>query len=153
MGGSITHPDVDRFFVGRLLLGRALGALGAAYDPALNPLGLTFHELTLLLNCARREANTPVKLAELNGLDVSTISRMVDRIERKGLVIRERSREDRRQVILRVTPKGRAILRRAVPVAQRVALAAWRGVTRQERRTLRNLVRKILKNVGQTQGT
>lgn len=152
MGSEKIPADVDHFFVGRLLFGRALGALSAAYDRALVDMGLTFHQLTVLLNCARREADTPVTLAELNGVDVSTMSRMVDRLEEKGLLIRHRSRDDRRQVNLRVTAKGQAVLREALPVAQRVALEAWRGVTNHERKALRNLVEKIARNLNQTQG-
>jgi DNA-binding MarR family transcriptional regulator len=152
MGEDVAESDLDRFFVGRLLFGRALGALGAAYDRALVDLGLTFHQLTALINCVRGEANTPVKLAALNGVDVSTMSRMVDRLEAKGLLARDRSRKDRRQVNLRITAKGHAALREALPVAQRLALEAWRGVTNQERRALRNLVGKIVQNLSQTQG-
>jgi len=153
MGNAMAQADVDRFFVGRLLFGRALGALGTAYDRALAASGLTFHQLTVLMNCARREADTPRKLATLNGVDASTMTRMVDRLEKKELLIRRRARNDRRRVLLRVTAKGQAAMRKAVPRAERVALEAWRGVTSQERKALRNLVGKIVENLGQTRGT
>jgi len=78
---------------------------------------------------------------------------MVDRLEKKELLIRRRGRNDRRRVQLRVTAKGQATLRKAVPVLQRVALEAWRGVTNQERKALRNLVGKIVENLRQTRGT
>jgi len=143
----ISETDLE-VFVGRLLLGRVQGALLDAHDRALAPIGVTAHQGNMLLNCARHEGNTPAELAALNGLYVSTITRMVDRLEKKGLLTRTRSQEDRRQVILRITPKGRAVLRKGIPIAQRVALHAWRGVTEQERKTLRNIVYKILGNLG-----
>ncbi|MGH9729249.1 MAG: MarR family winged helix-turn-helix transcriptional regulator [Candidatus Acidiferrales bacterium] len=148
MKSRTPRADLDQVFVGRLLLGRVLGALVDAHDRALAPLGLTAYQGTMLLNCARQEGNTPVELAALNGLYVSTITRMADRLEKKGLLTRTRSRKDRRQVILRITPKGRAVLRKGVPIAQRVALKAWRGVTEQERNALRSIVYKILGNLG-----
>lgn len=142
----------DVIFVGRLLLGRVTGALMAAYDKALSPVGLTAQQGAILLNCARHEGNTAAKLADLNGLDVSTITRMVDRLEKKGLVTRTRSRKDRRQVVLRLTPKGRAVLREAIPVARRIALESWRGVTESEKKSFRSLISKILTNLGHTPG-
>lgn len=134
--------------MGRLLLGRVMGSLVTAHDRALAPLGLTTYQGNMLLNCMRQEGNTPAELAALNGLYVSTITRMVDRLEKKGLLTRTRSDQDRRQVILRITPKGRAIVRKAIPVARRVAFDAWRGVTEQERNALRSMVDKILRNLG-----
>lgn len=152
MSRSFAALDLDRLFVGRLLLGRVMGALVAAHDEALLSTGLTAYQAALLMNCASREANTPARLAALNGLDVSTITRMIDRLEKKGLLTRTRSLKDRRQVILRLTPQGRKVLRRAVPLAEQVAFRAWHGVTRTERQALRSLVYKILGNLGRTQG-
>lgn len=150
---SIHAPDLDRVFVGRRLLGRVYGALLAAHDEALGPFGITVYQGSVLLNVARQEANTPAALAALNGLDISTMSRMIDRLEKKGLLTRAHSTKDRRQVLVRITPKGRAIVRKGLPVAQRVALRAWRGVTEQERQAFRSLVQKVLTNLGHTQGT
>ena len=39
------------------------------------------------------------------------ITRLLDRIEARGLVTRQRSREDRRQVLCRITPAGLALLK------------------------------------------
>lgn len=100
------------------------------------------------MNCARGEANTPVELAMHSALDVSSMSRMLDRLERKGLIRRARARDDRRKVIISLTPKGRALLDKATPAAARVAAKAWQGVTEGERQTLRDIVRKILGNLG-----
>jgi DNA-binding MarR family transcriptional regulator len=141
-------PDVDSVFVGRLLLGRVMSALLEAHDKALAPFGLTSRQGVVLMNCARGEANTPVELAVFNGLDVSSMSRMLDRLEKKGLLRRLRTGADRRKVNVQLTAKGRALVRKATPVAARVAVDAWRGVTERERQILRNIVHKILGNLG-----
>ena len=142
------ESDLDSVFPGRLLLGQVLAALLEAHDKALAQFGVTSRQGIALMNCARGEANTPVELAMLNGLDVSSMSRMLDRLEKKGLLKRSRTAEDRRKVIVRPTAKARALVRKATPVAARVAAAAWRGVTQRERQTLREIVRKILGNLG-----
>lgn len=138
-------------FPGRVLLGRVQSALREVHDEALAPFGLNTSQGVVLLNCLRGEANTPAELARFNDLDISSVSRMLDRLENKGLVTRSRTGKDRRQVIIRITPKGRALVKKAIPVAARVAADAWRNVSEQERQTLRTIVYKILGNLGHLQ--
>ena len=128
-----------------------MSALLAAHDEVLAPLGLTSRQGMVLLNCARGEANTPVELAFFNGLDVSSMSRMLDRLEKKGLVTRSRSGTDRRKVMVELTPKGVVLLKKAIPLSTEVAKNAWRNVTKQEKKVLRNIVYKILGNTGHLQ--
>lgn len=142
------REESDSVFVGRLLLGRAWSALQEAYDKAVEPLGLTGRQGAVLMNCVRGEANTPADLAAFNALDISSMSRMLDRLEKKGLIRRSRNETDRRQVTVTATPKGRALLRRATPVAAQVAVKAWRNVTEREKRILRTIVYKVLGNLG-----
>ena len=100
------------------------------------------------MNCVRGEANTPAELAAFNALDISSMSRMLDRLEKKGLITRSRNGKDRRQVTVKATPKGRALLRKATPIAAQVAMNAWRNVTEQEKKVLHDIVYKILRNTG-----
>lgn len=143
-----TSQNVDSVFVGRLLLGRVLTALLETHDRALAQFGITSRQGIVLMNCARGEANTPVELAAFNALDVSSMSRLLDRLEKKGLLRRSRTERDRRKVTVQLTPKGHALLRKAIPVAARVAVQAWRGVSERERQILRNIVYKVLGNLG-----
>lgn len=142
---------MESVFVGRLLFGRVVSALLDANDKAAAPLGLTGRQGMVLTNVARGEANTAIELAVYNALDISSMSRMLDRLEKKGLLKRSRSGKDRRRVIVQVTPKGYALLRKAIPVAARATTAAWRGVTEREKQTLRTIVYKILRNTGHLQ--
>jgi DNA-binding MarR family transcriptional regulator len=52
------------------------------------------------------------KLSERLYLHISTVSGIVDRLEKKGYVVREHSDEDRRMVKLNVTADGRRVIRR-----------------------------------------
>ncbi len=67
------------------------------------------------------EAGPPMSLGELSArmcLHPGTVSSVVDRLERKGLVRRERSQVDRRLLRLRITPEGETLLARAPEAAQ-----------------------------------
>lgn len=148
MNRSPSTLDVDATFPGRLLFGRLNSAFREAQDKALAPLGLTCSQAKVLLNCKRGEANTPAELARFNDLDISSVSRMLDRLEKKGLLTRSRTGTDRRQVVVRITPKGRGLLKKGGPLAARVATTAWKDVSEREKQTLRNIVYKILGNLG-----
>jgi len=122
-------------------------ALVEAHDRALAPLSLTVNQAAILYSCSRGEGATPGRLAELYGLEASSITRTVQRLEKKGLITRVHSRTDRRQVMLRLTAKGNASLQRALPIAAQVAAAAWKGVTDREKKVLKTIVEKVLKNL------
>jgi DNA-binding MarR family transcriptional regulator len=140
-------PRYDAPFIARLLLPRAVGEVFDVQDRALAPIGLTARQALILLSCDLGEAGTPAELAELYGLEVSSITRLVDRLEKKRLMERTRSREDRRKTILSLTPRGKAALQRAVRIAGPIAIATWQGVTEQERKTLATIIQKVLDNV------
>lgn len=151
MGASRSNTDFDSLFPGRALFGRVRNAIRAAHDEALAPFGVTTIQGETLVSCMLGEANTPAELARVTDLDISSISRMLDRLENKGLVTRSRTEKDRRQVVVKITPKGRALVKKATPVAARVAAEAWHDVSEQERQTVRNIVDKILGNLGHLQ--
>jgi DNA-binding MarR family transcriptional regulator len=142
-------PRYDAPFIARLILPRVVAEAFAAQDRALAPAGLTTRQALVLLSCDLGEANTAVELAELYGLEVSSITRLVDRLERKRLIERTRSREDRRKTMLALTARGKAALERAVEIATPIAIAMWNGVSEKERRTLAAVIQRVLKNLNQ----
>jgi DNA-binding MarR family transcriptional regulator len=103
----------------------------------------------ILLSCDLEEAGTAAELANLYGLEASSITRLVDRLEKKRLIECTRCRTDRRKSILSLTPRGKAALQRAVKIAAPLAIATWKGVTEEERKTLATIVTKVLNNLKQ----
>jgi DNA-binding MarR family transcriptional regulator len=139
---------MQRVFLGRFLP-RVISALLAAHDLALAPFGITCRQGVMLVNCALGEAQTPAELARFQALDLSTVTRMVDRLCKKGLLKRTRDRKDRRRVLVTLTPEGRVAIDAALPVSRETALQAWHGVTAEEIEALQSLMRKIMTNLGQ----
>src|SRR4051794_40437556 len=64
---------------------------------------------TRLLGVLRDRRPTMQELAKLLGLDKSSVSGLVDRAERRGLVARVPSAADRRSVLVSLTDEGRAL--------------------------------------------
>jgi DNA-binding MarR family transcriptional regulator len=143
------QPRYDAPFIARLLLPKLVARIFEVQDRALGAIGLTARQALMLLSCDLEEATTAAELASLYGLEASSITRLVDRLEKKRLIGRMRSRSDRRKAILGLTPEGKAALRRAVKIAGPIAIATWKGVTEDERKTLAAIVIKVLNNLQQ----
>jgi DNA-binding MarR family transcriptional regulator len=87
------------------------------------------------------------ELSEKMSARNSTITGIVDRMERDGLVVRERSQSDRRVVLIRSTEKGQA-LAASVPVpSMEVFAAALRGLDEHDRRELRRILGTLAEQV------
>jgi DNA-binding MarR family transcriptional regulator len=96
------------------------------------------------------EAFGPLSLSELSErirAQNSTVTGIIDRMEREGLVARERSKEDRRVVHIRLTPKGDAIARE-IPVEPMVVFReALASLSAAEMRELMKIMTKLAKKV------
>ena len=79
----------------------------------------------------------------------STVTGIIDRMEREGLVLRARSTEDRRVVHINLTEKG-AKLAREIPVEpMEIFRSALESLSAQEMRDLLKILTKIAKRVKQ----
>jgi DNA-binding MarR family transcriptional regulator len=76
---------------------------------------LTFTQWISLMGLREGIARTGADLARHLNHDTGAVTRMVDQLERRGLVRRERSKSDRRVVQLALTPRGRAVAKSFIP--------------------------------------
>jgi DNA-binding MarR family transcriptional regulator len=84
------------------------------YDDALRPLGLKVSQMNILVAAAKMGTARPTEVCEHLHLDVSTLSRNVDRMKARGWleVVPD---EDGRSQPFRLTTQGRRLLEKAVP--------------------------------------
>ena len=94
------------------LLNQAAYALEARLATALAGVGVSVREYCVLMKAAEVE-RTQNEVAELAGLDKTTMVVALDRLEQEGLVKRRVSELDRRARIVTVTKKGLAAYDRA----------------------------------------
>ena len=76
---------------------------------------LTFTQWISLMGLREGVAETSADLARHLNHDAGAVTRVVDELESRGLLRRERSKEDRRVVKLILTPQGKAVARMHVP--------------------------------------
>ena len=82
--------------------------------------GVSPRQLVVLLAISENEGKSQTALVERTGVDRSTLSEMVGRLQTKGLVHRVRSKEDTRASAVKLTSAGRQVLKKAEPLARRV---------------------------------
>jgi DNA-binding MarR family transcriptional regulator len=78
--------------------------------------------------------------------DAGAMTRMIDRLESKGLIRRERCPNDRRLVYLELTDEGRAAYPRMREISRRVGNRFLQGFTRAEAKQLEGFLRRMLEN-------
>ncbi|MGQ4601404.1 MarR family transcriptional regulator [Nocardia sp. R6R-6] len=102
--------DVLRSRLGYLLK-HAYQRLAEEIGTALQPLGIDSRELAVLvLLDATDTPQSQLAVAQRLGIDRTTMTQFTDTLERKGLLARRRSAEDRRKNIVELTADGRARL-------------------------------------------
>ena len=128
------------------LLGQAKGRITAAIDAEMAPYDITGAQWITLLHLSCDEVGTAGELCRRACVDTGSMTRMLDRLEAKGLVQRTRCAEDRRVVRLRMTEAGEKLAALMPDVASRVLNHHLRGFTRDELETLKSLLRRIIAN-------
>jgi DNA-binding MarR family transcriptional regulator len=101
---------------------RAARALARRFDDAFRPLGLTNGQFSLLMSLNRPEPPGMAPVAALLAMDQSTLTAALKPLERRGLLAIAPDPADRRVRLLALTPKGRRLLARAVPIWKKTHL-------------------------------
>ncbi len=84
-------------------------------DPHIRSLGLTPSQFDVIATLGDTEGMTCKELSEKTLVTKGTLTGVLDRLEKKGLIERVPSREDRRCTLIRLTPKGDARFREVFP--------------------------------------
>ena len=116
---------------------RKSSALGVIFGQTVaNRVGVSSSDLECLdfLNIEGRV--TAGRLAELTGLTTGAITGVVDRMEKAGLVRRERDESDRRKVFIAIVPEALAKIVRLYEPLQRAVTRDWEGYTDAELKLL-----------------
>ncbi|QDQ84113.1 MarR family winged helix-turn-helix transcriptional regulator [Paraburkholderia megapolitana] len=128
------------------LVARTGSRMGNAFSKALKPYGLSLTEWRV---CASLGHTPHQRLSELvvrACVDMSALSRIIDRLIEQGFVCRERSEEDARALRISLTEEGAALAREIVPLAQHYEAIALNCFTKAEVKVLRTLLDRLYEN-------
>lgn len=138
--------DLARFLP--YLINRAGVRLATAFAREIAPLGVTLQEWRVLAALAADGPQRLSDLAALTSIDISTLSRLCDRMVRRDLVTRGRSDGDRRAVRLALSAKGRRTTQSIIPLAHHYERTALAGFDAGEAEALRAMLRRVYGNLG-----
>ena len=128
------------------LLSQVRARIVADIDTELAPLGITWAQWGTLLHIANGKADTAAELCRNAVCDTGSMTRMLDRLEEKGLVRRERSADDRRVVHLHLTDAGKVLYPQLPAIAIKVLNRHLRDFDREELETFKGFLRRMLAN-------
>ncbi len=82
--------------------------------------GLTSRQFIVLAAIKGTDGISQTDITTATGIDRSTLTDLVGRLQAKGLVARDRSRLDAGSYEVRLTPEGEALLEAAIPIVQQI---------------------------------
>ena len=113
--------------------------------------GITLPQWRVLAQIALNEGITQVALAAATDADPMTVSGVLDRLEKRGLIDRYADPTDSRAKHARLTAEGERVFTTARKVGLAMYEAALEGITPEERETTINALSKMRENlIGQT---
>ena len=135
-------------------IGRLIQQVSRNWRRAVNlrmaPLGLTDATWLPLLYLNRVGSVRQGELADVLGLDRSSMVRLIDTLEQQGLVLREDDPDDRRAKKIVLTPAAQPVVHAAMDAAVRVLDGAVKGISPMDLETTVQVLETMLSRLPQT---
>ena len=128
------------------LMRRVVASIVHQADGKLGPHGLTSSQWAPLLQLHKAGRSTVAELARCTQVDAGAMTRLLDRLEKKQLCKRTRCTEDRRVVLVDITPQGAAAIAEVPAVLAEVLNAHLAGFSKAEWESLKDYLRRMLDN-------
>jgi DNA-binding MarR family transcriptional regulator len=138
-GDNLRYEDFLSFRLGRLttLIQRECSAR------YLEPCGLSLPEWRVLARLATRSSLEMRELTRVSLMDKAAISRTIDTLIDKGYAERHTDPTHAKRRIVAITPAGRRVMRKVMPMAHREQAALLRLLSSEERELLGHVVTKL----------
>jgi len=136
------RPEDSVGYLMRLIL----SSMASAVDTQLANCDLTNAQWLPILKLHQGHASTVAELARVCTMDAGAMTRLLDRLETKGLCKRTRSEADRRVVNIALTDTGREVAQGIPGVLCTVLNSHLSGLSAEEFATLKGLLQRMLPN-------
>lgn len=115
------------------------------YTPLLEEINLTYTQYIVMMYFWEKKESNVKELGNAILLDSSTLTPLLKKLEAKGFIKRERSKEDERNLIIRLTEEGEKLKEKALCIPEKIGECI--NLTDEEKKTLYSLIYKVLANV------
>ena len=116
-------------------------------EEALAPHRLSIAMWRVMAALAANGSQRQIDIVDLTSIEASTLSRLVTRLVRMGLVMRTRSANSNREVAVELSAKGAALVGHLIPIALAYEQAAIAGLSREETLLLKRCLRRVYGNM------
>jgi DNA-binding MarR family transcriptional regulator len=127
-------------------IGRARRTIVEAIDQKLAPLDISHAQWIVVMLLGDGAACTAAELCKILIYDPGAMTRLLDRLEKKGVLRRVRTRDDRRTVRLELTADGAKLYPKILEALVQVFNRLLRGFSRSEVRQLEDLLKRMVAN-------
>ena len=101
-----------------------------------------------ILYCLWQEDGIPIKtLADKSGLAITSLTTMLDRMEKQGLITRTQDNSDKRKTLLILTDKARSLKTAYDAVSDKMGEIYYKGFSEEEIRSFESYLDRILMNL------
>ena len=128
------------------LIGRTRKTMIQKIDAELEPLDVSAAQWIVVLLVGEKAASSATGLCELLTYDPGAMTRLIDRLESKGILQRMRVPDDRRTIQLELTDSGKALYPKILSAMVDVSNRLLRGFSRSEVTELEGYLRRMLAN-------
>ncbi|BEP52309.1 MarR family transcriptional regulator (plasmid) [Variovorax sp. V116] len=121
--------------------------MGQSFSKELKQFKLSLTEWRVCVALHHKAHQRLSDLALHTSTDASTLSRVVDGLLQRGVLVRDRSDEDARALALSLTEAGRDLTLRIIPLAQVYERVSLAGLTTTQAESLRDMLRMVYDNL------
>ncbi len=108
---------------------------------------ITTEQWAALCRLKEQDGLSQKELADRIVKDQPNLTRILDKLEQKGLIRRVDNANDRRAFFVYLTPEGEALMEKLIPIAVQVSVDAFAGFTAEEAASLKNLLNRVWRNL------
>ena len=142
----MTDFDLTRYLP--YLVNRTGVRIATAFTEVLRRHAITLQMWRVLAALDHADGQRISDLAALTSIDVSTLSRIIDAMQEKGLVQRRRAKgDDARVVTVHATHAGHALTGKIIPLARHYEAVALHGFTAEEEAALKAMLVRVYGNI------
>ena len=136
--------DLDNYLP--YLINRVGFALVDSFSRTLKLHQLSIDMWRVLAVLSNNDSQRQIDLSGMTSIDASTMSRLVSRLVHMGLATRSRSETSSREVVVALSPKGRALVHRLIPVALGLEQTASANLSARDLAVVKRLLRQMYGN-------
>ncbi|REE56300.1 DNA-binding MarR family transcriptional regulator [Paenibacillus taihuensis] len=129
------------------VLGTTYRKVAAQFQQRLAPYGITPEQWSALNQIDRAQGLIQKEIAERTSKDKPSTTRILDHLEKKGLIYKKPGEQDRRAFLVYSTEAGKALIRETTPIEESVTADVKSCLSDQEYDTLLELLMRVQNHI------